>query len=110
MNDRRYDAMRHAVALALSGRFHNWWAVSARLRASRYRETDVDWTTGQRGWIDQLCNEARLVFQTQDWATPSSPRSLLAVIDGGGRTCVVEPRRHGQATCAQVRQLNHRPR
>ena len=60
MNDRRYDAMQHAVALALSGRCSNWWSVAARLRVKRYREADVNWTEGQRMWLDQLCKEARL--------------------------------------------------
>jgi hypothetical protein len=60
MSDRRYDAMRHAVDLALSGRCSNWWSIAARLRAKSYREADVDWTGAQRKWLDQLCMEARL--------------------------------------------------
>lgn len=85
MSDRRHDAMRHAVALALSGRCNNWWAVAARLRARRYRETDVEWSESQRMWLDQLCNEARLVTQSQEVAPPRPTRSTLAVIEGGRR-------------------------
>jgi hypothetical protein len=59
MSDRRYDAMRHAVELARSGRCSNWWSVAARLRAKRYHESDVEWTPGQREWLDFLCTEAR---------------------------------------------------
>ncbi len=59
MSNRRYDAMRHAVELARSGRCSNWWSVAARLRAKRYQESDVDWTRGQREWLDLLCAEAR---------------------------------------------------
>ena len=80
MNDRRYDAMRHAVALALSGRFNNWWAVAARLRAKRFQEADVSWTQGQRRWLDQLCNEARLAVLGQDLAQPCGTRSSIPVI------------------------------
>lgn len=60
MSDRRYNAMKHAVDLARSGLCNNWWSVHARLRAKRYLESDVDWTEGQRNWLDQLCEEARL--------------------------------------------------
>lgn len=70
MSDRRYDAMRHAVDLARTGQYRNWWSVAARLRAKRYRETDVDWTRGQREWLDRLCAEARIVGLTSD---PSRP-------------------------------------
>jgi hypothetical protein len=59
LSDRRYDAMKHAVQLALTGRYSNWWSVAARLRANRYQEADVDWTHGQREWLNLLCNEAR---------------------------------------------------
>jgi hypothetical protein len=59
MSDRRYDAMRHAVDLARSGLCSNWWSVAARLRAKRYHESDVEWTRGQREWLDLLCAEAR---------------------------------------------------
>jgi hypothetical protein len=59
MRDRRYEAMMHAVDLARTGRFSNWWSVAARLRAKRYREADVDWTRWQREWLDRLCAEAR---------------------------------------------------
>ena len=59
MSDRRDDAMRHAVELARSGLCSNWWSVKARLRARRYRECDVEWTRGQRAWLDLLCAEAR---------------------------------------------------
>jgi hypothetical protein len=59
MSDRRYDAMKHAVHLAMSGRYSNWWSVSARLRAIRYQEADVEWTRGQREWLNLLCAEAR---------------------------------------------------
>jgi hypothetical protein len=85
MSDRRHDAMRHAVALALSGRCNNWWAVSARLRARRYLETDVEWSESQRKWLDQLCREARLATQCQEIAPPRPTRSNLAVIEGGQR-------------------------
>jgi hypothetical protein len=69
MSDRRYDAMRHAVHLARSGLCSNWWAVSARLRARRYRESDVEWTRGQREWLDLLCKEARLGLPAMDAET-----------------------------------------
>jgi len=59
MSHRRFDAMRHAVDLARSGRFNNWWSVAARLRAEKYREADVDWTPVQQRWLDRLCTEAR---------------------------------------------------
>ena len=59
MYHRRTDAMRHAVDLARTGLFANWSSVAARLRASKYREADVDWTPGQRQWLDRLCAEAR---------------------------------------------------
>jgi hypothetical protein len=59
MSDRREAAMRHAVDLARTGRFSNWWSVAARLRAKRYQEADVDWTRGQQEWLDRLCAEAR---------------------------------------------------
>jgi hypothetical protein len=58
MNHRRTDAMRHAVDLARTGLFANWSSVAARLRALRYHDTDVDWTPGQRQWLDRLCAEA----------------------------------------------------
>jgi hypothetical protein len=83
MSDRRYNAMRQAVALALSGHFNNWWTVAARLRAKGVREADVDWSQGQRVWLDQLCNEARQL--SQDTAPPYPSRPVLAVIDGRGR-------------------------
>jgi hypothetical protein len=51
--------MRHAVDLARTGRFNGWSSVAARLRAEKYRETDVDWTPVQRRWLDRLCIEAR---------------------------------------------------
>jgi hypothetical protein len=82
MGDRRYDAMRHAVALALSGRYNNWWSVMARLRARQYREADVVWSESQRMWLDQLCGEAKLMMQGQD-AAPR--RALPEVIEGGRR-------------------------
>ena len=66
MSDRRYDAMRHAVDLALSGRCNNWWSVAARLRARRYQESDVQWTDSQREWLDRLCREARLAALDPD--------------------------------------------
>ena len=66
MSDRRYDAMKHAVVLAQTGRFRNWWSVAARLRAKRYREADVEWTRGQRNWLDRLCEEARLGEDSSD--------------------------------------------
>jgi hypothetical protein len=59
MSHCRYDAMRHAVDLARTGRFYDWLSVAARLRAGKYREGDVDWTPGQQRWLDQLCAEAR---------------------------------------------------
>jgi hypothetical protein len=59
MNHRRYDAMRHAVSLARSGRFTDWSSVAARLRAEKFRETDVDWSPVQQRWLDRLCIEAR---------------------------------------------------
>ncbi len=59
MNYRSYDAMRHAVSLARSGRFIDWSSVAARLRAGKYREADVDWSRVQQLWLDRLCIEAR---------------------------------------------------
>jgi hypothetical protein len=59
MSHRRYDAMRHAVSLARTGRFTDWASVAARLRAEEYREADVDWTPVQQRWLDRLCIEAR---------------------------------------------------
>jgi hypothetical protein len=85
MGDRRYDAMRHAVALALSGRYNNWWSVMARLRARQYHEADVVWSESQRMWLDQLCGEAKRVMQGQQVAPPSPNRVLLEVIEGGRR-------------------------
>lgn len=70
MSDRRYDAMRHAVQLALTGRYSNWWSVAARLRARRYQEADVDWTRGQREWLDLLCTEARRALLDRDTSRP----------------------------------------
>jgi hypothetical protein len=63
MSDQRYDAMRHAVDLALTGQFRNWWTIAARLRLKCYREADLDWTPGQRQWLDRLCLEARAPAQ-----------------------------------------------
>lgn len=85
MSDQRSDAMRQAVALALSGRYSNWWAVTARLLARRYREADVAWSEGQRMWLDQLCNEARLVSQGYEVAPRRGACSILALIDGARR-------------------------
>jgi hypothetical protein len=96
MNDRCYEAMRHAVALALSGQYNNWWAVSARLRARRYRDADVEWSVGQRMWLDQLCAEARLVIESQEVAPPRPTRSVLAVIEGGRRRGDVPEGRPGR--------------
>jgi hypothetical protein len=59
MNNRRYNAMRHAVGLARSGRFTNWSSVAARLLAERYREADLEWSPVQQRWLDRLCIEAR---------------------------------------------------
>jgi len=70
MSDRRYAAMRHAVDLARTGQCRNWWSVAARLRARRYRDADVDWSRGQREWLDRLCSEARTVDPISD---PSRP-------------------------------------
>ena len=58
--------MKHAVQLALSGRYSNWWSVNARLRANRYQEADVDWTRGQREWLNLLCEEARRTLLDPD--------------------------------------------
>lgn len=66
MSDQRYDAMRHAVDLARTGQFSNWWSVAARLRAKRYEQADLDWTQSQREWLDRLCAEARIVSLTTD--------------------------------------------
>lgn len=59
MNHRRTDAMRQAVDLARTGLFANWLSVATRLRVLKYRDADVDWTPGQRQWLDRLCAEAR---------------------------------------------------
>jgi hypothetical protein len=59
MSHSRFDAMRHAVDLARTGRFNDWLSVAARLRAEKYREGDVNWTPGQQRWLDRLCTEAR---------------------------------------------------
>ena len=71
MSDRRDDAMKHAVQLALSGRYSNWWSVSARMRATSYQESDVDWTQSQRRWLDLLCAEARRAVRDADTSRPS---------------------------------------
>jgi hypothetical protein len=60
MTHRRYNAMRHAVNLARSGRFNDWSSVAARLRAEKYMEVDVDWSPVQQLWLDRLCIEARI--------------------------------------------------
>jgi hypothetical protein len=109
MSDRRDDAMRHAVALALSGQYNNWWAVAARLRVRRFREADVDWSEGQRMWLDQLCTEARQVTDDRDSAPPRPNRSILAVIDGGQRRAGPADGRPRQIR-VQAGQLNHRSR
>lgn len=75
MSNQRDDAMKHAVALALSGRCSNWWAVAARLRAKRYREADVTWTESQRQWLDQLCREARLTSLDPDRRRDLAPEA-----------------------------------
>jgi hypothetical protein len=109
MSDQRYNAMRQAVALALSGRYSNWWAVTARLRARRYREADVDWSEGQRMWLDQLCNEARLAIESEEAAPARRPCPVLAVIEGGCRRGgPTEGRPRPLRT--QRGQLNHRLR
>jgi hypothetical protein len=59
MDDERYDAMRHAVDLARTGKFNNWWTIAARLRLKRCRHEDLEWTPTQRAWLDQLCADAR---------------------------------------------------
>jgi hypothetical protein len=52
MDDERYDAMRHAVDLARTGKFNNWWTIAARLRLSA-AATDLEWTPlSVRGLID----------------------------------------------------------
>jgi hypothetical protein len=66
MKHRRTDAMRHAVDLARTGVFSDWSSVAARLRALRYRKADVEWTPGQRQWLDRLCAEARCARQAAD--------------------------------------------
>ena len=71
MSDRRDDAMKHAVQLALTGRYSNWWSVAARMRARSYQEADVDWTQGQRDWLDLLCTEARRAIRDPDTSRPS---------------------------------------
>jgi hypothetical protein len=74
MCDRRYDAMKHAVHLALSGRYSNWWSVAARMRAKRYHESDVDWTRNQREWLNLLCAEARrALIEADPCPDPSRP-------------------------------------
>lgn len=70
MSDRRYDAMQHAVHLARSGLCNNWWSVAARLRVRRYQEADVEWTPGQREWLDRLCKEARRTAAEPDTSQP----------------------------------------
>lgn len=62
----RTDAMRHAVDLARTGLYANWSSVAARLQTSKYRDADVDWTPGQRQWLDRLCAEACCARLTAD--------------------------------------------
>jgi hypothetical protein len=112
MGNRRDDAMRHAVALALSGRYNNWWALTARLRARHYPEADVAWSDSQRMWLDQLCNEAKMAQQSQDVAPPRPARALLAVIEGGCRRSGPLEGRPRPVLELRTRagQLNHRSR
>jgi hypothetical protein len=70
MSDRRYAAMKQAVDLARSGLCNNWWSIAARLRARHYHEADVEWTQGQRQWLDQLCQEARRAALEPDTSRP----------------------------------------
>ena len=65
MTDSCYEAMKHAVDLARTGRFSNWWTIAARLRIKRYQDSDLKWNLGQREWLDHLCDEARGVRQTE---------------------------------------------
>jgi hypothetical protein len=109
MSDRRHDAMRQAVALALSGRYSNWWAVTARLRARRYREVDVAWSEGQRMWLDQLCNEARLVMHGQESGPPRPACAILALIDSRRRRSETLEGRSGPIRVLGGH-LNHRSR
>src|SRR5262245_21010764 len=70
MSDRRHDAMRHAVDLARTGKFNNWWSVIAWMQARRYREADVAFTPWQREWLDCLCKEARCPRLAPDASRP----------------------------------------
>lgn len=70
MSDRRDDAMRHAVDLARMGKFNNWWSIAAWLRARRYREADLAFTSWQRAWLDSLCKEARCPGPAADASRP----------------------------------------
>jgi hypothetical protein len=70
MSDRRDDAMRHAVDLACTGKFNNWWTVAAWMRARRYSEADVQFTRWQRVWLDSLCREARVAASHSGTSRP----------------------------------------
>jgi hypothetical protein len=44
------------------------------MRAKRYQESDVDWTRGQREWLNLLCAEARSALVERDpCSDPSRP-------------------------------------
>jgi hypothetical protein len=59
MSDEPHVAMRHAVDLAQTGWFNNWWVVYAQLRIMGYREEALNWSEVQREWLDRVCAEAR---------------------------------------------------
>jgi hypothetical protein len=72
MSELRDNAMRHAVDLARTGKFNNWWTIAAWMQARRYREADVQFTRWQREWLDKLCKEARFARVPSDSSQPSA--------------------------------------
>ena len=71
MNEECFDAMRHAVDLARSGQFSNWWTIQARLRTKGYKLVDLAWTETQQEWLDRLSAEARAARLDSDAWRPT---------------------------------------
>ena len=74
MTDIQATAMQCAVLLALSGKHAEWRAVGEQLGAEGYRQSDLDWTTCQRTWLDQLCNAVRAAQERAALSQPPRQR------------------------------------